>query len=162
MTFWNSKVPRQHKRDFCVPLFSFLIHILILYKVSTCSLFGGSNNRRWQRWLQERKTNYFVHRVAGRFPLAQLHLLYITFLISSSSASLSWRDSLLVRRSPPSLRKKASGHQRMFIQEGISSSMRKTQACLVIRTNTWVKISPVFQQPVSNILQKESIVDENQ
>lgn len=93
------------ERDFCIPLFSFLIHILILYKVSTRSLFGGSNNRRWQRWLQQRKTNYFVH-VPDKLLPAQLHLSCITFLMSSSSASLSWRDSLLVRRSPPSLRKK--------------------------------------------------------
>lgn len=105
-------------------LLSMAESITLVWKISTylcfpfSSIFWSCIRSRRVRSLEvattedgnagyNRKTNDFVHHVAGSFLSAQLHLLYITFLISSSSASLSWRDSLLVRRSPPSLRKKS-------------------------------------------------------
>lgn len=38
-----------------IPLLSLFIHILILDKVSPCTLFGGSYNWRLQCWLQEKR-----------------------------------------------------------------------------------------------------------
>lgn len=83
------------RKDLCVPLFSFLIHILILYKVSTCSLFGGSNNRRWQRWLQQRKPNYFVHVLDKQVSscTAPFTMCYLFNIIVLCVAVLAWFSS---------------------------------------------------------------------
>lgn len=89
-----------------LPLFPFLVHGLILNKISTCALLGGSDYWWLQRRLQRQKQALFIPFIHTCVRKSAHTASSLTFLTSSSSsASLSCRESLLARWSPASLYK---------------------------------------------------------